>query len=646
MKKISTKLLVLVSAAIACLLILAGMVLVNTFNSYRELSSFKKTTEISLQASDLMLSLAQERGTFWAAATLMGTGTPQEQIAKYHEATQKSQQNRTKLDASLLAYSESFSPRFGEVIRTALISEAVLNATRQSLLDPNRKLERRTDDAFANRIYEQYDLCRLALLKTLSALMVEAKDPELVRKIIIQDLVVKIKNDLWRIRGTVGTTLRKDSIPDSDLYALIFLSKALNQGLLRVEELAGKTIDNALQVIRQEESFKSILQLADAIIKTGPNQTSYKWLPTQLESYRTNEMVQIEKAFEVFSAAVVDDIIDYTDQRLAAAQRKMWTLSLVVILMVTCLAVAMVFAIRSITRPLNDLCQSLANNADVTFHSVRVLGESNIKLSSDSMDQAAALQEISATAEELTGMTNANLEGVRDLASLARSASTSADQGTKVMSDLRTALDTMLVNNRDVTKVLKTIEEIAFQTNLLALNAAVEAARAGEAGAGFAVVADEVRSLARRCAEAATETAKKTSVALACNTQSGKLGLAAEASFKEITQITHRYHSRVSDIEKSSDQNAQGIQQINVAISRLDRIAQDTAAAAEINASSSQELVAQANGLVGYIDMLEQMVDRTHEAKLARLDASAESSAPQDKPNATAHEPTRARRAA
>jgi len=646
MKKISTKLLVLVSAAIACLLILAGMVLVNTFNSYRELSSFKKTTEISLQASDLMLSLAQERGTFWAAATLMGTGTPQEQIAKYHEATQNSQQNRTKLDASLLAYSESFSPRFGEVIRTALISEAVLNATRQSLLDPNRKLERRTDDAFANRIYEQYDLCRLALLKTLSALMVEAKDPELVRKIIIQDLVVKIKNDLWRIRGTVGTTLRKDSIPDSDLYALIFLSKALNQGLLRVEELAGKTIDNALQVIRQEESFKSILQLADAIIKTGPNQTSYKWLPTQLESYRTNEMVQIEKAFEVFSAAVVDDIIDYTDQRLAAAQRKMWTLSLVVILMVTCLAVAMVFAIRSITRPLNDLCQSLANNADVTFHSVRVLGESNIKLSSDSMDQAAALQEISATAEELTGMTNANLEGVRDLASLARSASTSADQGTKVMSDLRTALDTMLVNNRDVTKVLKTIEEIAFQTNLLALNAAVEAARAGEAGAGFAVVADEVRSLARRCAEAATETAKKTSVALACNTQSGKLGLAAEASFKEITQITHRYHSRVSDIEKSSDQNAQGIQQINVAISRLDRIAQDTAAAAEINASSSQELVAQANGLVGYIDMLEQMVDRTHEAKLARLDASAESSAPQDKPNATAHEPTRARRAA
>jgi len=320
-------------------------------------------------------------------------------------------------------------------------------------------------------------------------------------------------------------------------------------------------------------------------------------------------MMQSEKVFEVFLKTVTHGIISYTEQRLEAARTGLIRLSAAVFIVIVGLCIAMAKVSRSITRPLGELSQCLVTNSEITFRSVHVLGESNMKLSSDSMEQAAALQEISATAEELLSMTNSNLSGVHEIANLARNASASADKGLKVMADLRVALDTMLVNNKDVAKVLKTIEEIAFQTNILALNAAVEAARAGEAGAGFAVVADEVRNLARRCTEAAHETAGKIKSALSCNTMSEALGRAADTSFKEITEVTHRYHGKVAEIQKSSEQSAEGIAQINTAISRLDRIAQDTAAAAEVNASSSQELVAQAQSMAEYVAILEQMVD-------------------------------------
>jgi methyl-accepting chemotaxis protein len=608
MQKISTKLLVLVSMAVVCLAILAGIIINRVVKEYRGLASFQKTTGISAQVYDLLMAITQERSDSWGAAVLKGDGTMESQIDHYRKSSEISRDIRARLLGTLTENRSSFSERFVTTMTDALNQEAQLNDIRSGLLDPGRKLVAVADEtALMTRVYNGYDAFRNALEYSLPTLALETEDAELVRRIVSQDLTSRMKTDLWRLRSLVSTALRANSMSDKSLAALEIKRQGVEQNRARIAQLVSGESSQALSQMQADPAFQTILRLTDEIVKAGPGKKDYKWL-YDFNTYQNGEFVQITKVFDGFAATVTRDIGAYTAQRIAAAKLTLWLVGAAVGLMVLGLLWAITLVTRSITRPLRRLSDDLAANSDVTIQAAGEIGESSIKLSEDSMEEAAAIEEISASAEELAGMTTANLQGVKEVAGLARQASESAGHGSKVMSDLCASLDTMMVNNKDVSKVLKTIEEIAFQTNILALNAAVEAARAGEAGAGFAVVADEVRTLARRCTEAANETAGKIGAALSCNTQSDQLGRAAEVSFREIAQFTHSYSTKVNEIELAAEQSAKGINQINAAISRLDTIAQRMAAASENNAASSQEMIAQAKILVDHIAMLEHMV--------------------------------------
>jgi methyl-accepting chemotaxis protein len=151
-------------------------------------------------------------------------------------------------------------------------------------------------------------------------------------------------------------------------------------------------------------------------------------------------------------------------------------------------------------------------------------------------------------------------------------------------------MDALRTSSDQVSRIIKTIDEIAFQTNILALNAAVEAARAGEAGAGFAVVAEEVRSLAQRSARAAQETSEKITASTSRTKAGAEVAQHVAISLESILAKAREVEGLVNAIAKACGDQNNGIDQITKAIHQIDQVTQGNAAAAEETAAAAQEL--------------------------------------------------------
>ncbi len=215
---------------------------------------------------------------------------------------------------------------------------------------------------------------------------------------------------------------------------------------------------------------------------------------------------------------------------------------------------------------------------------------SSKNLADNASSQAASLEETAAALEELSSMNKRNANGAGEARAVATRARSAADEGTAQMQAMQSAMADIRAASQDITKILKTIDEIAFQTNILALNAAVEAARAGEAGAGFAVVAEEVRALAQRSAQAAKETALKIEDSVAKSEQGGQLSSGVAQNFTHIQEQVRQLDALVNDIASASSDQSKGVDEINRAVTQTDKLTQSNAASAEENAASAEEL--------------------------------------------------------
>jgi methyl-accepting chemotaxis protein len=183
------------------------------------------------------------------------------------------------------------------------------------------------------------------------------------------------------------------------------------------------------------------------------------------------------------------------------------------------------------------------------------------------------------------------------------------------MVDLNRSMNEISQASEETSKIIKTIDEIAFQTNLLALNAAVEAARAGEAGAGFAVVADEVRNLAMRAAEAAKNTAQLIEGTGKKVRNGSEIIARTNESFVKMVQGAKKVEGLVAEISAASQEQAQGIAQINKAVAEMDAVTQQNAANAEEWAAAAQEMSAQAEQLRAYVQEMIALVKGRNQGK-------------------------------
>ncbi|MDX2111434.1 MAG: methyl-accepting chemotaxis protein [Verrucomicrobiota bacterium] len=264
--------------------------------------------------------------------------------------------------------------------------------------------------------------------------------------------------------------------------------------------------------------------------------------------------------------------------------------------------------VRSVTRPLDHGIKTLMETSNHVASAAEQISSSSQSLAEGASEQAASLEETSSSLEEMSSMTQRNAAHAQKANELSKATRAAADSGASEMQEMTTAMAGIKSASDNISKILKTIDEIAFQTNILALNAAVEAARAGEAGMGFAVVADEVRNLAQRAASAARETGEKIADSVTKSERAVAISSRVAIGLQEIVAKARQVDELVAEIATASKEQSQGITQINTTVSQMDKITQSNAANAEESASSAQELNALAETLKGAVSDLEHLV--------------------------------------
>ena len=264
--------------------------------------------------------------------------------------------------------------------------------------------------------------------------------------------------------------------------------------------------------------------------------------------------------------------------------------------------------VRSMAHPINLAIKGLTSDAENIVVASGRMSDVSQRLAEGTSDQAASIEETSSSLRRMSSITCQNAEH----ASLANDIMTETTQvvlkANEAMNQLTVSMQEISQASLESSKIIKTIDEIAFQTNLLALNAAVEAARAGEAGAGFAVVADEVRNLAMRAADAARTTAHLIDGTVNKIKAGSEVVEKTYGEFSRVAATSGKMNELVGNIKAASVEQAQGIDQVNKAVNEMSNVVQQNVAHSEESASVSRRMSTLAETITGFVDELKSLV--------------------------------------
>lgn len=261
-----------------------------------------------------------------------------------------------------------------------------------------------------------------------------------------------------------------------------------------------------------------------------------------------------------------------------------------------------------IYREIMNIVESLFSELGKILKEIKVMadgiesGSSHVSSASQSLaqgstEQASATEELSSTIENIAGQISENAASAEAANSLSMEAGREVKSSSNHMNEMVKAMDNINSISKEIGKIIKTIDDIAFQTNILALNAAVEAARAGVHGKGFAVVADEVRNLANKSAEAAKSTALLIENSITAVDKGSKIAAETEHALHNVVTKTNEVNSLINEIAEAAQKQRESIYQINIGIDQISGVVNANSASSEETAAASEELSAQAQSL-------------------------------------------------
>jgi len=342
---------------------------------------------------------------------------------------------------------------------------------------------------------------------------------------------------------------------------------------------------------------------------------------------RINELAMVqaaelqERSFgHLDSLIIISDHIADEEVRQSTVQAGFLKIfSLISMLAGVALAMILGFAItRTTTHSIQKIIVNLNDVSEQIGDASMQVASSSQNLAEGTSEQASSLEETSSSMEEMDSMTKQNADNAGQAKAMMDDTRRTIEKVSSHMEEMGRAVEEITRSSEETSKIIKTIDEIAFQTNLLALNAAVEAARAGEAGAGFAVVADEVRNLAMRAGEAARTTSDLIETTVKAVKKGSELTGSTRDAFQENMTMSKKIGQLVDEIATASAEQSNGISQVNLALTEMDKVTQKSASNAEESASAAEELSSQAESMLAVVHELAGIVGASaHTARLA-----------------------------